>query len=160
MKKLWYVILALACFSLDFLLKQFVIDHSSELMSGELCYHVTLLPFLTFDLAYVENTGIAWGLFSSFQSWILILRIGVIGAIVLGLCRSKKMQRFFFPYLLIIFGAFANVLDTFLYGHVVDMFHFLLWGRSYGIFNLAVLMIFLGAISILFSKEGAHVSKQ
>ena len=159
MKKALYVVLAAVFFSFDFLLKHFVINHQGELSSGVLSYHMSLFSFISFDLVYVENTGIAWGMFSSFQGVILILRVLVILALIVGLCKSKRMQNELFFYLLIIFGAFANVLDTFMYGHVVDMLHFLFWGRSYGIFNLADAMIFLGAIGILFNREGACVVK-
>ncbi len=160
MKKAFLVLLAIGCFILDFWLKRFVIDHRTELITGALSYHINILSFASFDLAYVENTGMAWGMFSSFQGIILILRILVILAIAIGLCRSKKMQQLLFPFLLILFGAFANVLDTFMYGHVVDMLHFLFWGRSYGIFNVADAMIFFGALFIVFSKEGTHAIKR
>lgn len=160
MKRPFWIVLAMACFFLDFGLKRFVIAHGTDLMSGTLSYHVNFLPFVSFDLAYVENTGMAWGMFSSFQGLILIFRIIVISAIAVGLFVSKGMQKLFFPFLLILFGALGNVLDTFLYGHVVDMLHFMFWGRSYGIFNVADAMIFFGALLVVFSKEGTHAVKE
>ena len=49
----------------------------------------------------------------------------------------------------ILAGAIGNVLDSYIYGHVIDMFHFVFWGRSYGIFNFADAMIFLGGFGLL-----------
>ena len=55
-------------------------------------------------------------------------------------------------------GALGNVLDIFLYGHVVDMFYFVFWGWSYPVFNLADASIFIGIatlaiVSLFFQKR-------
>jgi signal peptidase II len=65
--------------------------------------------------------------------------------------------------MLIMTGAFGNVFDCYYYGHVIDMFHFLFWGNSYGVFNFADLLIFLGALGLsltLFIKEKGKVEKK
>ena len=45
---------------------------------------------------------------------------------------------------LILAGAISNVIDTFVYGHVVDMIHFTFWGYDYAVFNLADSAVCLG----------------
>ncbi|MCH9811847.1 signal peptidase II [bacterium] len=137
-------------FALDILLKQFVMSHV-PLYGNLFSFH--LFSFLGFELTYVQNTGMAWGMLASFQSVILLFRVVFIGALIYFLIHSEKMQRHLLGYLLVIFGAFANVLDTLLYGFVVDMLHFTFWDQSYGIFNVADAMIFAGAFLIVFVKE-------
>jgi signal peptidase II len=51
--------------------------------------------------------------------------------------------------MLIIAGGIGNILDYFIYGHVVDMFHFILWGYSFPVFNVADASIFMGIVSLL-----------
>ena len=137
----------------DILLKGFVISHMGNMSSNLHSYHLSLLSFIEFHLTYVENTGMAWGMFSSFQSVILFFRVILIAAMFYGLWKSKSMQRNTFGFLLLSFGALGNVIDTFVYGYVIDMLHFTFWGRSYGVFNIADAMIFLGAICIILSKK-------
>ncbi|MCH9618907.1 MAG: Lipoprotein signal peptidase [Chlamydiia bacterium] len=144
-------------FLFDFLLKQYVMNAGSV---GDVFFHMQVLPFVHFDLSYVQNRGMAWGMFASFQSSIFVLRVLFIGVIAFLLVRSKAMQKNMFAYLLILFGAAGNVMDTLMYGFVVDMLHFTFWGRSYGIFNIADAMIFLGAFIIIFSKEKSYAVKQ
>ena len=144
-------------FALDILLKQLVMNFV-PLYGNLFSFH--LFSFLGFELTYVQNTGIAWGMFASFQSLILLFRIVFIGALVYALIHSKRMQHHLIGYLLVIFGAFANVLDTLLYGFVVDMLHFTFWDQSYGIFNVADAMIFIGAFLIVFTKERPYALDQ
>jgi lipoprotein signal peptidase len=141
----------------DFLLKRYVMSAGSV---GDVFFNMPILPFIHFDLSYVQNTGMAWGMFASFGSAILVFRILFISVIAFLLIKSKKMQKNMFAYLLIIFGASGNVLDTLMYGYVVDMLHFTFWGRSFGIFNIADAMIFLGAFMIIFSREKSYAIKE
>lgn len=137
-------------FALDILLKKFVMDNVP--LYGNL-FSLHLFSFLGFELTYVQNTGMAWGMLASYQSLILAFRVVFVSALIYFLIHSRKMQNHLLGYLLIIFGAFGNVLDTLLYGFVVDMLHFTFWDESYGIFNIADAMIFIGAFLIVFTKE-------
>ena len=44
----------------------------------------------------------------------------------------------------------GNVLDFFLYRHVIDIIHFVFWGYDYPVFNVADSLIFIGTFLILF----------
>ena len=44
----------------------------------------------------------------------------------------------------IIVGAVGNLVDYVAYGFVVDMFHFILWGYDYPVFNVADTAITVG----------------
>jgi lipoprotein signal peptidase len=160
MKKSLILGLVFVFFLFDIALKKVVVTFSAAILSGNLSVHLPILPFVCFDLAYVENTGMAWGLFSSFQFLILLLRMVLIAIIGFGMMKSKSIQSQIVPYALIFFGAVGNVIDTFVYGHVIDMLHFTFWGNSYGIFNIADAMIFLGAIFIIFSRNRPYAVKE
>ncbi|MBM3199141.1 MAG: signal peptidase II, partial [Chlamydiae bacterium] len=101
------------------------------------------------SLQYVKNTGAAWGAFSEFQEYLLGVRFLAIGALLLYLYFSRVtfLQKSFLA--LVTTGAVGNVIDFFLYGHVVDMFHFCFWGYSFAVFNIADSMIFCGTSLLL-----------
>lgn len=104
---------------------------------------------IEFSIVHATNKGAAWGLFSNFQESLLVFRILLITGILIFAIFLNKNKRWEIPLALIIAGAFGNIVDFFIYGHVVDMFHFILWGYDFPVFNLADTAIFLG-ISALF----------
>jgi signal peptidase II len=104
---------------------------------------------IDFSINHVINTGAAWGRFATWQTALLIIRIFMILAVSYYLfSSSSKSNRL--PFTLILSGAIGNVLDYFLYGHVVDMFHFRFWGYTYPLFNIADSAIVCGIICLLF----------
>ena len=112
---------------------------------------------IDFILQYVTNKGVAWGLFPSMHKVILLVRLLVIaGVLAYLLFKSNPFKKQVFLVCLLS-GAVGNVLDSFLYGYVVDMFHFVFWGRSYGIFNFADAMIFFGSCGLFILYEKRRV---
>lgn len=105
---------------------------------------------IEFSINHMTNTGAAWGVLDSYQLPLIILRIGLI----IGLCIYLfYINRYFsrqLPLILIIVGAMGNVLDFFIYGHVIDMFHFILWGYDFPVFNLADSAISIGITTLFF----------
>jgi len=115
---------------------------------------------IDFCISHVINLGSAWGIFSSFPIVLLIVRIAIlVGLIVFTLFLNDQKRRSV-PLMLIIVGAFGNILDFFLYGGVIDFFHFTLWGYSFPVFNVADTLIFLGVTTLIFqsliSKKKKH----
>jgi len=104
-----------------------------------------------FSINHMTNTGAAWGLFGNHPLPLILLRIALILALGVSLCLSSHSSQQF-ALILIIAGAIGNVLDFFIYGHVVDMFHFVLWGYDFPIFNLADSAISIGIASLFFSR--------
>lgn len=92
---------------------------------------------IDFSLNHVVNHGAAWGVFGNHAKLLLVFRILMIVAmgLYLGFYNKKSENRF--PLALILTGASLNVLDYFVYGHVVDMFLFNFWGYSFPLFNIA-----------------------
>ena len=108
---------------------------------------------IDFFIQYVTNRGGAWGMLAPFHKPLLIARILVIIGLLFYLWTESLTFKKSLFLVLILGGAFGNVLDSFLYGHVIDMFHFIFWGRSYGIFNFADAMIFIGSLGLIFTPR-------
>ncbi|HEY2810649.1 MAG TPA: signal peptidase II [Rhabdochlamydiaceae bacterium] len=104
---------------------------------------------IDFAITHVINRGAAWGILASFQDYLLYARILIIGGLLsyILFVTTSRLRKFCF--VLIATGAIGNVLDTFIYGHVIDMFYFILWGYSNAVFNLADAAIFCGVAVLL-----------
>lgn len=111
---------------------------------------------IDFSIVHVINKGAAWGVFASLQKYLLYARIAIIGGLLTYLLFVKSSAYRKWCLTLIATGAFGNVVDYFVYGHVVDMFYLIFWGYSYPVFNIADSAIFSGIVLLiaeaLFSK--------
>jgi len=131
---------------LDQLSKYWIVHHLAE---GE---ELPLLPFLS--LFHTRNTGIAFSMLSSLSDMALI---GLTAVIIIFICwllwqteRENRLARF--GYLLIIGGAFGNLLDRARLHYVVDFILFHLGQWSFAVFNVADAFITCGAACILLSE--------
>lgn len=104
---------------------------------------------IEFSLSHQINHGAAWGVLSDYQLPLLILRIILIAILVIYTVFFNKHTNRNIPLALIIAGAAGNVVDYFIYGHVVDMLHFVLWGYDFPVFNIADSAIFIGVTALL-----------
>jgi signal peptidase II len=104
---------------------------------------------IDFSIVHVINKGAAWGVFASVQKYLLYARMAIIGGLLTYLFFVKASGYKKFSLMLIATGAFSNVVDYFVYGHVVDMFYFIFWGYSYPVFNIADSAIFVGIALLL-----------
>ncbi len=105
---------------------------------------------IDFSINHVTNTGAAWGFLATFDQWLLILRVALIIGIVAYLFFFNKAKEKQLPFVFILTGAIGNVVDHFVYGHVIDMFHFKFWGYSFAVFNIADIAIFCGVALLFF----------
>ena len=103
---------------------------------------------IEFSINHMTNTGAAWGILGNYQLPLIVLRIGLIFALFIYLLYFNHHSSWRLPFILIIAGALGNVIDFFLYGHVVDMLHFVLWGYDFPVFNVADSAISIGIISL------------
>jgi signal peptidase II len=108
------------------------------------------------SLAHVTNRGGPWGIVSSHHGPLVALRIFAIFCIVghLLFFNEKKIREI--PLAMIIAGAVGNVMDSFFYGHVIDMIHFVFWGHSFAVFNLADAFI---SVAVAFLLVHACIEK-
>ncbi len=101
---------------------------------------------ISFSLNQLQNLGAAWGLFAAYSEQLLWVRLFFVGALffywLFFPIPSFKRRSLF----LILVGALGNVIDFFVYGHVIDMFHFNLWGYDFPVFNVADSLICIGVL--------------
>lgn len=106
--------------------------------------------WFTFSIVHEINRGTAWGLFANYQVLLNLFRVAVIAGMLVYLFFFHPPRYVQMPFILIIAGAFGNILDYFLYGHVVDMFYMIFYRYSYPIFNIADSAIFCSVVYLLF----------
>jgi signal peptidase II len=113
---------------------------------------VDLLPFLALYRTY--NTGVAFSMFSgASDATLMILSLGVAAFVVYLAFRTQQGQTFARAgFALIVGGAVGNLIDRWLYGHVVDYILFHTWNWSFAVFNLADAFISIGAGMVILQE--------
>jgi signal peptidase II len=113
---------------------------------------VPLIPHLA--LFRTWNEGVAFSFLSGMSGWAIVLMRILIVAFILWWWRGTKGAGGLinFGFIMIIAGAIGNIVDRFLYGHVVDyvLFHTETW--SFAVFNLADSLITVGAVIVGLSE--------
>ena len=102
-----------------------------------------------FHITYVQNRGIAFGIFQGKVDVISIATVMVIVGIIIYFFKTVKKSDFFerIAYIFIISGALGNMIDRITRGFVVDMLDFRgIWSF---VFNIADVYINLGVIFLL-----------
>lgn len=107
---------------------------------------------IEFSISHATNKGAAWGVFSQYQFVLLLLRICLIAGLAGYFFLGKRSVWQQFCLALILGGAIGNVIDYFIYGHVIDMLHFIFFGYDFPVFNLADTAIFLGVSGYLLNS--------
>lgn len=134
--RLPYAVLVAATLLLDrwtklLILKRFDLNESIPVIDG------------FFNITYVRNTGVAFGIFSSFSSpakSVLLSLFTACAAIVVVTysVRSPARNRLLQVALsLILGGALGNLYDRLSYGYVVDFLEFYLGNYHWPSFNVA-----------------------
>jgi signal peptidase II len=113
---------------------------------------VPVVPYLA--LYRTWNEGVAFSFLSGVDTWVLIaMRIAIV-AFILWWWRNASRDTWLMhlAFVMIVAGAIGNIIDQFLYGHVVDyvLFHTENW--SFAIFNLADSFITVGAVIVGFTE--------
>ena len=139
------------------------LDQSSKWAAIEYLHYgipVELLPI--FDLTLLHNTGAAFSLFADlgWQRWFLVA-VSLIASVVLFYLlffgrQSNALQST--AIMLILAGAFGNLIDRLLLGHVIDFISLHYAGFYFPTFNVADACISIGALlwiieSIRFRKH-------
>ncbi len=74
-----------------------------------------------FKLTYVENRGVAFGMFSDMRWVFVALTSTMIGIIIFFMFKKRPKGKFFyFCAALIIGGGIGNLIDRIFYGYVID----------------------------------------
>ncbi|KXA16687.1 signal peptidase II [Fusobacterium equinum] len=128
-----------------------VLDQFTKYIVEQSFYLSESIPIIdeVFNFTYVENRGIAFGLFQGRLSIISILTVVAIVAIFIYVLRNKKTLSILehFGYTLILSGAVGNMIDRLFRGFVVDMLDFRgIWSF---VFNLADVWINVGVFLLI-----------
>lgn len=138
----------------------FVLDQSSKLLAVNSLESGRPVPVLgpVMSLNLRENTGAAWGLLAQHSSWLAIIGVAMVIALVVAGLRVEQLPvsvRTALPVLL--GGAMGNVADRIGRGAVVDFLDFHVWP----VFNLADTAIVVSAVLLCYGLivdevKGAH----
>ena len=104
-----------------------------------------------FSLTLVYNTGAAFSFLADAGGWqrwfFTVLAVAISAYLVYWLMQLKKTQVLLpLAISMLIGGAIGNVIDRFLYGHVIDFLDFYIRDWHWPAFNLADSAIVLGVI--------------
>jgi signal peptidase II len=113
---------------------------------------VDVIPHLA--LYRTWNEGVAFSFLSGMSGWAIVgMRLAIV-AFILWWWRSSEHPSPFshLGFCMVVAGAFGNIVDRLIYGHVVDyvLFHTETW--SFAVFNLADSLITVGAVLIGFCE--------
>ena len=99
-----------------------------------------------FSIQHVRNSGIAFGLFASRTSAVVVLTALAVGAMLVFFARSAQRHRFL-PVAIgfVLGGSVSNLVDRVRLGYVTDFLHVRYWPA----FNLADSFIVVG-VGLLF----------
>jgi signal peptidase II len=109
-----------------------------------------------FNITYVRNTGVAFGIFSSISSPAKSLLLSIFTAcaaviVVMYSVRSPVRNRLLQIALsLILGGALGNLFDRLAYGYVVDFLEFYIGSYHWPSFNVADSAISVGVLLLAF----------
>lgn len=117
-----------------------------------------------FNLTYVENRGVAFGMFKDMRWFFVVITLLFIAAIVFYMFKQRPEGKLFYVLAgLIIGGGVGNLIDRLLYGYVIDYLslsffppvcNFADYCITGGVIVLAVYILFKSA-----AKEKDKVSK-
>ena len=118
---------------------------------------IDLLPFLQLVLVY--NRGAAFGFLGEASGWQLpfFAAVGAIVSIVIviRLARAAATQKWFeVALVLILAGAVGNLIDRIRVGYVVDFIELYYGAWRFPAFNVADMVIFLGALILILELIG------
>lgn len=91
-----------------------------------------------FELSYLENTGMAWGLFAGGRWVFLAGTVLILALICYAFWKAPLIKRYRLLRIVLVVlsaGAVGNLIDRLLHGYVVDFFSFCL--IHFPIFNVA-----------------------
>ncbi len=135
-----------------FVLFVFLIDRITKDHIHNSAYSEINLIGELLKIRYVENTGVAFGLFKGFNSFFLIFNSLLLGFIFYIKQKVTNIKTYLALHL-IIGGALSNIYDRIKFGYVIDFIEFKYFPA---IFNLGDFFITTGAIWLLWIdfKEG------
>ena len=139
-----------------------IIDQYSKFIVHGTLYVGDTIPIIDnfFNLTYVQNRGVAFGLFQGKIDIVSILALVAIGLILFYFCKNFKKISFLerIAYTMIFAGAIGNMIDRLFRGFVIDMLDFRgIWSF---IFNFADVWINIGVVLIIVEHVFFNIKKR
>ena len=137
------LIIVSICFLIDQISKLIVLKNIDLLSSG-------VNVFVGFNLVYVENKGVSFGLLSNFNIpfYLGILSLIISGYIIFLIIKTKKNSEVI-SLSLILSGALGNGYDRLINGYVIDFIDIYVNKFHWPAFNFADSFITIGAVVFL-----------
>jgi len=145
MSRIRYIFLAFLILLSDRVSKSAITDHF------ELGQPVAVIDGL-FNITYVQNTGIAFGFFSTLSSPVKVLILSLVAGIaaivvvIYSLRHDPRNSMLQVALAMILAGALGNLYDRILYGYVIDFLELHVRGYYWPSFNIADTSISIGVI--------------
>lgn len=126
-------------------------------------YIIIIKNFLKFY--YIKNIGASFGFLSGNTILIIFITLIIIFYILYEMNKNKNNRLFDVSCILILSGAFGNLIDRVCRGYVVDFISFTLFNTEMAIFNVADIFITFGVILyiiilIMEGKKNGNSSKR
>lgn len=110
---------------------------------------IVLIPGV-FQLSYLENTGMAWGMLDGMRWLFLLFTLLIAGAVAFlwhKIPFEPKYRAFRVLSTVFLAGAFGNAIDRLFRGYVVDFFYFSL--INFPVFNVADCYVTVSLVLLL-----------
>ncbi|MCI8549354.1 MAG: signal peptidase II [Lachnospiraceae bacterium] len=131
-----------------------LLDQWTKFLAAEHLKGQADIPLIknVFELSYLENTGMAWGLFAGGR-WAFLAGTLLVLALIFYLLIKAPLTKRYQPLRIILTvlaaGAVGNLIDRLVHGYVVDFFSFCL--IHFPIFNVAdCYVVISGILFVLF----------
>lgn len=108
------------------------------------------------NLVHVRNTGVAFSLFSSGGTLVLMLTLAALAALIGYLALRPERPGLWLPTGMLIGGAVGNLIDRISSGAVTDFIKLPLWPA----FNVADMSITFGVLALLYVLEGRRAGDE
>ena len=104
-----------------------------------------------FYLTNVHNEGAAFSIMTGLRYILICLSIVFLILLIYYMYKKKKYN---IEFALIIGGLIGNLIDRIVFGYVIDYIGVIIFKYYFPIFNIADALIVIGAIILLFRKDG------
>jgi len=108
------------------------------------------------DLVHVRNNGVAFGLFSSGGTPVLVITLLALSVLLGYFLLRPTLPWLWIPTGMLIGGAVGNLIDRLATGSVIDFIKLPLWPA----FNVADMSITFGVLALLWVLEGKRTPRR
>lgn len=127
-------------------------DYITKLWAERVLTRISSIPLIenVFHLTYVENRGIAFGMFSGGRVVFIAVSLVVMAVLLIIVFKTTKSARTVWlkgGASLVIAGAIGNLIERIVKGYVVDFFDFRL--INFPVFNVADIAVCVGVVMLL-----------